>query len=522
MLNEKKCTRADFLKLCTASAASLAAFGMVGCSADPSRTANADERAWDKEADIVVVGLGAAGSGAALQAIDEDASVIVVEKAKLPCGDAKYSHGVIMGNQSDMDIEAGIDVSVEEIEGERWYLNEIPNMAFAHYTHEQAGGLLNWLVEHNMPFNNPPEFTNITYSLLPIYHEFEGNGAAFSVLADEVQQKAQEVLFESRATRLIQDEEGRVIGIVCTDRRGDEIAIRATKGVVLATGGYGANNALMTIFDPRCDGLPYEGISENTGDGLIMGAAIGAAINTLRCESCYSALVDMHTPNYVNSEIHAEGGIFVGLDGKRYCRESSELRHRQCILPLNVFQHMKDEGSDHGMIVSPASSAVQATIDAGVEVVQADTLEELAAKMGIDAAGLLDEIEHYNEMCSAGYDADFGKTEGMVPFEEGPFYGMEVKSTVTQTSGGLKTNNNSQVLRFCLYENGSASMEPIPGLYAGGQITGYEFHWGYALSNALTRGRTAVMHALGLIADDESDDFGYSEASARGSEAMGA
>lgn len=474
-------------------------------------TGAADDMQWDKEADLVVVGMGAGGLGAALQAIDEGASVIVAEKAKTPCGDAQFSHGVIMGSGSRMDDALGIHVSMEEIEAEAWYLNEIPNMAFAHYVVEQAGDLLNWLEDHNMPFNNPSNLTNITYSLLPIYHEFEGWGAAFHVLADQVEEGAQEVLYDTRATRLVQDGEGRVVGVICKDGA-KEIAIKGTKGVVLATGGYGANNALMTALDPRCDKLPYEGSPTNTGDGLMMAQAIGAASNTLRCEGCYSALVCRHTRMYVNSEIHAEGGIFVGKDGKRFTRESSELRHRQNILPLEVFQHMKDEGAEWGMIIAPYGEAMQKTIDAGVQVIEANTIEELAEKMGIDKDGLVAEIAHYNEMCAAGFDSDFRKNEGMIPFEEGPFYGMEVNATVTQTSGGLRTNNNSQVLRFKLYEEGDGVMEPIPGLYGAGQIIGYEFKWGHALSNALTRGRAAVRHALGLQPDDGSDDFTYAYA----------
>lgn len=517
MKDTNGCTRAEFLKLGLASAATLAVAGMAGCAPkaqgeEKSVSATAsDSVAWDKEADFVVVGMGAGGLGASLQAIDEGASVVVVEKASIPCGDAQYSHGVIMGSGSRMDDEAGLNVSVEEIEAEAWYLNEIPNMAFAHYTVEQSGELLNWLMDHNMPFNNPPDFKNIVYSQLPIYHEFEGWGAAFHVLAEEVEEKAQEVLFNTRATSLVRDGDGRVVGVICKSGS-KEIALKGNKGVILATGGYGANNALMTALDPRCNGLPYEGSPTNTGDGLMMAQSIGAASNTLRCESCYSALVCRHTKMYVNSEIHAQGGIFVGIDGKRFARESSELRRRQAILPLEVFQHIKDEGSEWGRIIAPYSEAVQATIDAGVQMVEADTIEELAEKMGIDVEGLVAEIAHYNEMCESGFDSDFSKDEGMVPFVEGPFYGMEVNATVTQTSGGLRTNNNSQVLRFRLYEEGEGVMEPIAGLYAAGQIIGYEFKWGYALSNALTRGRTAVKHALGVIPDDDTDAFTYAYA----------
>lgn len=518
-MKSKGLTRADFLKMGAASAASIAALGIAGCA--PKASGNdeslaqtgsaAEDIAWDKEADFVVVGLGAAGLGAVLQATDEGASVIALEKAKTACGDAQFSHGVIMGSGSRMDEAAGYHVTPEEIEAEAWYLNEIPDLDFANFVVEQSGDLLNWLEDHDMPFNNPADFKNIVYSELPIYHEFEGWGAAFQVLAQQVDERAQEVLYETRATKLVQDSEGRVVGVICESGR-DELAIKGTKGVILCTGGYGANNALMTAFDPRCNGIPYEGIPSNTGDGIIMAQSIGAALNTLRCEGCYSAFVCRHTKMYVNAEIHAQGGIFVGLDGKRFMAESSDVRLRQAVLPIEVYRHIQDEGAEWGRIIAPYSEAVQATIDAGVEMIQADTIEELADKMGIDKKGLVEEIAHYNEMCAAGFDTDFQKTEGLVPFEEGPFYGMEVNATVTITSGGLRTNNNSQVMRFRLHEDGEGCMEPMPGLYAGGEIVGYQFKWGHALSNALTRGRTAVKHGLGLIPDDDTDTFTYAYA----------
>lgn len=224
----------------TGAGLSLAAAGMAalaGCAPQTgageekmAATGAADDIAWDKEADLVVVGMGAGGLGAALQAIDEGASVIVVEKAKTPCGDAQYSHGVIMGSGSRMDDEKGVHVSMEEIEAEAWYLNEIPNMAFAHYVVEQAGDLLNWLEDHDMPFSNPDDLINITYSELPIYHEFEGWGAAFHVLADQVEAGTQEVMYDTRATRLVQDGEGRVVGVICKDgtREGPSRAPRAS------------------------------------------------------------------------------------------------------------------------------------------------------------------------------------------------------------------------------------------------------------------------------------------------------
>lgn len=485
--------------------ASSALFGAAGnalaSDAASATAADASEVDWDKEADFVVVGSGAAGLGAALTAIDQGASVIVVEKGSSLCGDAAYSHGVIMGCQSRMDKEAGFDVSVQQVEDENLYVNEHPDMEYAHFTHEQSGATLDWLENHGVAFDNPEGFINKCYSELPIYHELDGWGAGFYTLADQLQEKAQEVLTETRAYRLVVDgEDRRVVGVICSGADGSDIAIKANAGVMLACGGYGANNGLFATWDPRGKGMTYEGRSTNTGDGLMMAAQLGAVILTRRGEGVFSSLVDYHTPNYVNYNIHGDGGILVGADGKRFTRETSSTIYRQTKLPFEVYTKMTSDGADHMTIIAPECQAIQDTIDAGVQVFSDDTIEGLAEQLGIDPTGLADEIERYNGFCASGVDEDFGRdgssNEALVPFEQGPFYGIQIVATVTITSGGLKINNDSQVMRYCLYEDGSDSIEPIPGLYAGGEISFYEFHWGFALSNALTRGRAAATHAL--------------------------
>ena len=458
----------------------------------------ADAVAWDKEADIVVIGCGAGGMVAALEAVDEGASVIVVEKNASCGGNAFYSHGVVMGNMSRMDTELGIEITNEEIleEAENgWYLMDQPDQTVSEIAVAEAGTTLDWLLDHGVVFDNPEGNYNPTYSDLPIYHQIEGWGTGLSVLTDQVAEKADELLLNTRATQLVQDAEGRVVGVVC-DADGEQIAIRAQCGVILASGGFCHNNALYTLWDHRTEGMLAQGSPANTGDGLIMAAACGAAYMSGRSESPTSCLLDMNSINYVSFAISRDGGICVGVDGKRFMLESSELVRVNTDMAIEQYMNTKELGSDYVCFVCTDCDAIQTSIADGVVVFEDETLEGLAGQLGIDPDGLVAEVAHYNEMASKGVDEDFGKVEGLIPLESGPFYGVQVTPRLNQSSGGLLINEKSQVQSYQLYAEDGAATASIPGLYAAGEIIPYSVHYGYALSRSFTEARIAVQDAL--------------------------
>ena len=124
---------------------------------------------------------------------------------------------------------------------------------------------------------------------------------------------------------------------------------------------------------------------------------------------------------------------------------------------------------------------------------KADTLEELAKQMNIDPAALRSTVERYNELCAQGEDTDLGKkAELLLPVKNGPFYGVKNHIVLYSVLGGVKTNNNMQVL--------DAQGNPIAGLYAAGDMAARDLYGelyigASAVASALTMGRVAGLHA---------------------------
>lgn len=231
--------------------------------------------------------------------------------------------------------------------------------------------------------------------------------------------------------------------------------------------------------------------------GLIMAAAVGAAYMSARAEAPTSCLLDMDSVNYASFALPREGAICVGADGKRFMLESSELKRINTEMVIEQYVNTKELGSDFVAFICCDCDAIQTTIADGVTVFTDDTLEGLAEQMGVDPQGLAAEVAHYNEMVTTGKDEDFGKEEGFIALEEGPYFGCRIAPHLNQSCGGLLVDEDSRVLRYRLYEKGESPTEPIEGLYAGGELVPYSMHYGYALSHAMSQGRLAVKHALG-------------------------
>ena len=492
MSNHGSISRASFVK------GGLAAGAFTVASTAAPMLALANEPAWDKEADFVVLGCGACGMVASLAAKEAGATVITVEKNSSCGGDAIYSHGVVMGNMSKMDLELGIEVSDDEVIAEAengWYLMEQPIEEMSRNIVANARDTLDWLVDHEVVFANPEGNMDPTYSDLPIYHQVSGWGTGLLSLCDKVAETVDELLLETRATGLVQDGDGKVVGVVCDAPEG-QIAIKANKAVILGTGGYNHNNALVSVFDHRCVGMKAHGCPTNEGDGLVMAVAAGAASMPSRAESPTSCLLDMDSVNYASFALARDGAICVGTDGKRFMLESSQLRRINTNMAIEQYVNTQKCGSEYVCFVSCDSDAVQQTIANGVTTYQGDTPEELAELLGVDPQGLADEIAHYTEMAKAGKDEDFGKEEGLFPMEEGPYYGFKITPRLCISSGGILVNTDAQVLKYRLCNNEGVALEPIPGLYAGGEIAPYSMHYGYAISSAMTHARLAVKHAM--------------------------
>jgi 3-oxosteroid 1-dehydrogenase len=315
---------------------------------------------------------------------------------------------------------------------------------------------------------------------------------------------------------------GSAIGVE-VERDGKRIRIRATKGVVLAAGGFPHNQAMRERYQKHPVSTDWTlGSPDNTGDLIQMGIDAGAAVDlmedtwgmptlTAPGEPPFPMLVDRSYP----------GSLMVNAKGRRFVNESTSY--------VDVVHTMYEEDAE-GTLGIPCFMVIDhrfrmryflGPLFPGYtprkhlkngHVQKADTLEELAEKTGIDSSGLVDTVRKFNEFARNGKDLDFGRGDsdydryygdpsvklnpGLAPIEKPPFYAVKVHPGDLGTKGGLLTNENAQVLR----EDGTI----IEGLYAAGNnaasVMGNTYPGaGSTIGPAMTFGYIAALHAAGSL-----------------------
>lgn len=297
--------------------------------------------------------------------------------------------------------------------------------------------------------------------------------------------------FEKRARRLVKDGD-RVIGVVAEDSDDRDFRVRARRGVVIATGGFEWNETLVKAFLRGPLTGPVS-VPENEGDGLLMAIEAGAQLGNMQNAFWQQSVLEARPqhraakPNYLlgSDERARPGAILVNRAGKRFVNEAANYNamgkalhafdagtHSYANLPywLIIDQRYKDR---YPAFTSSPGSPIPPYM------MQAATLEELAAKAGIDPEGLKATVARFNAMVRNGHDDDFQRgdnsydnfymwgdpafdpphrTLGVI--DQAPYYAVKMESGALGTAGGPRTNGDAQVLDW----NGS----PIPGLYAAG------------------------------------------------------
>jgi 3-oxosteroid 1-dehydrogenase len=319
-----------------------------------------------------------------------------------------------------------------------------------------------------------------------------------------------EALLETPATELVANDEGDVVGVVA-EREGKPFRIGTRKGVVLACGGFEWNAEMVRGFIGY-DVLPLSPEGNNTGDGLQMAVKVGAKLaNT----DSYWGTPAMYDPDIkrANGDLlpqfewgrGAPASIVVNRKGNRFANEA---------LPYNDFP--KAFGAyDPEAVEFPNAGPGFLVFDKTVRdsqrilsmhpgqpdpdwVAKADTIAELATKVGIDPAALEATVERYNANAAERQDPDFRRHEvglmspgAVKPIVEAPFYAVEIHPGCLGTNGGPQIDRNGQVRKL----GGGV----VGGLYAAGNTAANVFGWAYpsgggTLGNGLVFGYLAGRH----------------------------
>ena len=476
--------------------------------------------------DVVVLGGGGAGLSAARAAKEAGASVVIVEKAGALGGNSLLAGGAF--NAFDPTRQAAVDMSdslraelqryldlKEEDFGEfagvlstvkeqiNAYLagdtSKLFDSAELHMLHIYMGGkrtgldgtvivpelaladtfahnaleALDWAAGYGVEWRD--NISTVLGAMWPRTHGV-GNGKITITLEKAARDAGVDIMVDTRATELVL-KDGKVVGAKATTTAGANVTLYANKGVVLATGGFAANAPMVAQYNNYWEGLSDKTASTNaatiTGDGIVMAEAIGAGLTGMGYAQMMPSSHPVDGSLFSGIWGSAETQVFVNLEGKRFVNEYSE---RDVLSKAALAQTDK-----LFFIICDNKIAGRADV-AGMEakgnVVSANTLEELAAKLGIPADTFVAEIARYNSFVDSQKDDDFGKALFGEKIDEAPFVATPRSPSLHHTMGGVTIDAQTHVL--------TASGDVIPGLYAAGEVVG-GLHAGNRLGgNAMT------------------------------------
>lgn len=438
-------------------------------------------------ADVIIIGAGGAGFAAATEALENGATVIILEKNEMIGGNTARAGGTL--NAPDPERQSKMNPPVED-SVELFIKNTLeagdfkadPELVRVLCSH--ALEARHWLTDHGT------KWTEMVYQTigglwprsLDEKDKIAYNGF-IAPLAKRVAELGGKVVLNCKAESLTKNDAGKVTGVIAFDtKNGQEYHFTAKNAVILATGGYAASAELVKKYN-GLSGLPTSNAPTSTGDGIKMGTAAGAATTGME----YIQIHPHGNPMTGGLQSHFAGviknSIYVNKLGKRFVEESGRrdvISNATIAQPGQIMYSIFDSEGGFYAGVKELPPAELANLTSKGYLYVGESLEDLAKKAGIDPEGLKATVARYNELVAAGKDTDFEKDEVELPIGKAPFYCVPLSPTLHHTMGGLKINTEAQVLR----EDGSV----IAGLYAAGEVTGGIHGSNRVGGNALTDG----------------------------------
>ena len=479
------------------------------------------------DADIVIIGSALSGLCACRAAVENGAkNIVVIEKADTwQCRSNQF--GTIGGKiQEDLGIKIDRNAAVGQLMKECGYR---PNQRILNLWADNSGEAFDWflapmegkyVVENESdPYDAEeghlsvrkthwpePDNSHTEDDFYPIFSDCQITLPTMAPWVEAIYNICVEAgvtfKFSTWARQLVRENnEGPVTGVICQDVDGNYSQVNASKAVLLATGDFAGNKDMMSYYVPWATRFASifpnrdaAGDPTNTGDGQCMGMWIGAKMED-------GPLAPM--THHLGGPLGMDAFLLTDVNGDRFVNEDvggqpfqnqlsrlpkktawqvfdsewpNQLQYMDCGHG-NVSWYVDDDkvpGGSYGRnaYISQAMFDEAMSTDAGV---QADTIEELAEKMGVPVEEFCATIERYNELAKKGVDEDFGKrADRMFAIENPPFYGYKLTDTVLLVCmGGLETTVDFEVL--------DTNDDVIPGLYAVGNAQGGRFLVDYPL-----------------------------------------
>lgn len=432
--------------------------GQTSLAGEPTK---ANEPAWDKEADVVVLGCGAAGLMAACQAAAAGATVIVFDKGESPYHTStRLNGGCFAACGSRIQKEHNVKDTPEDFAaninayGDGMSLME-PVMTYA----KNSGAAFDWLVDHGLaeglwqPYNG--------HTIARTVRQKTYNGKDYiDVLVKESNRLGIPINHDCGLQAFIVDKENnRVLGVRCGNQK-NSVLCKAKKAVILATGGITGSSEEVAKWSPALKDAVTIGGGSNDGEALRIAVRdLNAPITHMQyfAEYPYARAIGKGRGPQIRYQYFVDNGaLLVNNKGKRFVDESlaptlispslktTEDGSMYLVMNPEIFDKAAAQYPIGALVSSPQWTREKwdKELKSGRVAVCADTLEEAAQKAGIDPKGLSQQVSQWNEMVKAGKDSLYNRKLNVAQLDKGPYIISKINLWVCLSMGGLRVNKN--------------------------------------------------------------------------------
>ena len=467
------------------SGATFSAKGFIDAVNDAAKKAGvtlakADKKALKKAArelpktsnyDVVVIGAGGAGFSAAITARNAGANVVLLEKMPAVGGNSLISGAEMNVAKNWVQPKLGINDDSPELHAQDTFKggDGKGDMKVINVMTHQALDAAKWCRDYlGVRFEDDNLFFFGGHSrkraLIPVGHTGTEFIAKFQAKADEL---GIPVITNMKAEELIKDKDGRVVGVKAT-MDGSEYTFNAKGGVVLATGGFGANPEMVKKYNPKIDErFKTTDAPGSTGEALYMAERAGAELVNMGYIQTYPICDPLSGAIELIADARFDGAIMLNQEGKRFVEE---LQRRDVLSEAILNQTgqycwvlWNDNIGKISNTVKAHANEYEAFTKQGI-MTTCDDLKCIADFTKIPFDQLQKTVKRVSDMAGKGNDKDFNHRAGLMDMQQGKYYVIKAVPSTHHTMGGVRINEKAEAL--------TAEGKVIPGLWAAGEVTG--------------------------------------------------
>ena len=421
--------------------------------------------------DVVVIGAGGAGFSAAIEAKNAGANVVLLEKMPAVGGNSLISGAEMNAARNWVQPKLGIlDDSAERHAADTFKGGDKKgDMKVINVMTANALDAAKWCRDYlGVRFEDDNLFFFGGHSrkraLIPVGHTGTEFIAKFQAKADEL---GIPVITDMKAEELIKDKTGRVVGVKATSH-GATYTFTAKGGVVLATGGFGANKAMVKKYNPKIDErFKTTDAPGTTGEALYMAKRAGAQLVNMGYIQTYPICDPISGVIELIADSRFDGAIMLNQEGKRFVEELE----RRDVLSEAILKQTdnycwvlwNDNIGKISNTVKEHPTEYEAFTKQGIMATCPD-LKCIADFTKMPLKQLESTVKRVSSMAGKGNDKDFHHRGGLMDMSEGQYYVIKAVPSTHHTMGGVRINEKAQAL--------TAKGQVIPGLWAAGEVTG--------------------------------------------------